>query len=464
MPDLETQAATATGSHAIPFWKGMVLALCAWQIGPALLLVTGYQLHWSGANAWLALAIAGVICLLVAAAISYVARRQVGNGTLISYVQSALPHWAVCIVAGGMMLGYVIGPSTMTMWSAAKISSILLQFGFESAARPLTVSVLVMLVAALAGYCAFRGLEVSARVSLVLGIVSIPLAVGLTVLAATAHGLGFDFSQALTGVSPSHLVVGIFIALGSFVGFDGVCAIARETPEPVRNVPRMLFWTVVLIGLSNTIGALLQTPVLLAHAAVLEAGRTPTYVLMSASGLGALYVAFDAMLCIAELAGIIAWVNLSALIIAAAARDGFLPSAFGDVHARTGSPYKAVLALALVSAVIPAVLQLLAPNTLLISMAYVTNVLVLYWIVAYVLVCVAVIVLHHRDRQRIGVTYVAATLAIVALATVLVVQDLNPFDDVYAASNYLGIGLLLVAALLLFSSTRHRQGALGIIT
>jgi hypothetical protein len=89
MVDPKTEAAPvglkASGtSHAIPFWKGMVLALCAWQIGPALMLVTGYQLHWSGANAWVALGAAAVICILIAAAISYVARRHTGSGTLIS--------------------------------------------------------------------------------------------------------------------------------------------------------------------------------------------------------------------------------------------------------------------------------------------------------------------------------------------------------------------------------------------
>jgi hypothetical protein len=107
-------------------------------------------------------------------------------------VQSALPYWAVCVVASCMMLGYVIGPSTMTMWAAAKISSILLQLGVESAASPLAVSVLVLMVAALAGYCAFRGLELSARVSLALGVISIPLAVGLTILAGDAPAMRCD--------------------------------------------------------------------------------------------------------------------------------------------------------------------------------------------------------------------------------------------------------------------------------
>src|ERR1043165_9852259 len=100
-------ADTPPTTQRIPLWKGMVLALCAMQIGPALTMVTGYQLHWSGANAWVTLGAAAVICCLIGAAISYVARRHGGNGTLLSYVQGVLPHWAVCIVAATLLLGYV---------------------------------------------------------------------------------------------------------------------------------------------------------------------------------------------------------------------------------------------------------------------------------------------------------------------------------------------------------------------
>lgn len=456
-------ADTPPTTQRIPLWKGMVLALCAMQIGPALTMVTGYQLHWSGANAWVTLGAAALICCLIGAAISYVARRHGGSGTLLSYVQGVLPHWAVCIVAATLLLGYVIGPSSMTMWAAAYVSSILLQFGVGAAASAVGVSLLVLLVAALAGYCAYRGLELSAKVSLALGLISVPIAIGITILAALEHGMNIDYSQALSQASWTDLARGIFIALGSFVGFDGVCALASETDKPDRNVPRMLAWTVILLGLTNTLGAIFQTPILLSHAAELEAGQTPTYVLLHAAGFSSAYLLVDSMLCLAELAGMIAWLNLSALIVAAAARDGFLPRSIAAVNSRTGSPYNAVILLTLVSATIPAVLQMLAPQTLLISMAYVINVLVLYWMVAYALVCAAVIVLHHRNGERPGVAYFGSALAIVALAAVLVTQDLQPADQVYASMNYLGLGLLLIGTVFLFTSTRHRQEALSVI-
>jgi uncharacterized membrane protein HdeD (DUF308 family) len=90
-------------------------------------------------------------------------------------------------------------------------------------------------------------------------------------------------------------------------------------------------------------------------------------------------------------------------------------------------------------------------------------VLVLYWMVAYALVCVAVIVLHHRSGQRVGLTYLTSVLAIVALVAVIVLQDLHPVDEVYAVSNYLAVGLLLAGTAFLFGSTRNRQDALGVI-
>lgn len=98
----------------------------AMQIGMVLTMVTGYMLHWSGVNAWVMLTTACILTGLIAAAISFVSRGRLGTGTLLSYVQGVLPHWAVCNVASALLLGYIIGPSTMTMWAAAYVSSILL--------------------------------------------------------------------------------------------------------------------------------------------------------------------------------------------------------------------------------------------------------------------------------------------------------------------------------------------------
>lgn len=463
-PEVRKDAQAAERSQPIPFWKGLVLAVCAMQIGPALAMVTGYQLHWSGANAWITLGTAGIISCLIAVAISYMARKRGGGGSLLSYVQGVLPHWAVCLVASTLLLGYIIGPSTMTMWAAAYLSSILLKLGVASAASPLALSVLIVAFAVLSAYCGYRGLELSAKVSLSLGLISIPVAAALTIVAAVKHGIDIDYSAALTQLSWTDFARGTLIALGSFIGFDGVCALGNETANPARNVPKLLGWTVILLGLTNTLGAILQTPVMLAHVAELEAGQTPTYVLMHASGLDSVYVIFDAMLCMAEVAGTIAWLNLSALIVANAARDGFLPRALSDTHARTGSPYKAVFLIAGLSAAIPVIMQVVAPNTLLVSMAYIINVLVLYWMMAYALVCVAAITLHHRNHERTGATYLASLAAIVMLAIVAVMQDLGPSDRVYVTANYLGLGLLVVATLFLFVSTRHRHDALKILT
>lgn len=456
-----TDAATSTATpHTIPFWKSLILGLCAMQIGMVLTMVTGYMLHWSGANAWVMLTSACVLTGLIAIAISYVARGRLGTGSLLTYVQGVLPHWAVCVVATALLLGYIIGPSTMTMWTAAYVSSILLHFGFSSAASPASVCVLVILVAALAGYCAYRGVELSAKVSLYLGLISFPVALVITVAAVFKQGVHIDYSAALSGLSRTDLARGTFIALSFFVGFDAVCALGNETDNPTRNVPRLLAWTVILVGLTDVAGALLQTPVLLSHVAELDAGQTPSLVLIRASGWDWIYVAFDTMLCMAQLAGMIAWLNLSALIVSAAARDGFLFRTLGDAHAVTGSPYKAVLLLVSLSAIIPVAYQILAPHALMITVTYLTNVLAMYWMVAYLLVCVGAIVLHHRNGAPIGGTYVASAVAVVVLAAVLFMQDRYPFDATYALTNHIGFGLLLVATVCLFMTTHRRRDVL----
>ena len=248
---------------------------------------------------------------------------------------------------------------------------------------------------------------------------------------------GFDVDPAtvLAGLSWSDLARDTFIALGFFVGFDGIAALASEMKEPARSASKLLLYTVIIVGVTDIVGSFFQAPLLLAHSADLDAGLTPTYVLMHATGLESLYVLVDVMLYMAGLAGLIAWLNLSALIISTAGRDGFLPRALGDRHPRTGSPYKTVLLLTVLSVAIPVGLQLLSEQTLMISMAYVTNIVVLLWLVAYCCVCAATMTLHHRNGEAKGVAYLASVLALVAMVGVIVAQALHPFDDTYALMN-----------------------------
>jgi uncharacterized protein YacL len=81
-------------------------------------------------------------------------------------------------------------------------------------------------------------------------------------------------------------------------------------------------------------------------------------------------------------------------------------------------------------------------------------------VVAYILVCVAAMLLHHRRRIKPRGIYFASLGAIVALVIVLVIQATHPFDAVSAYSNHLAVGLLLCATLALVAATRHRRNAL----
>lgn len=458
---MNDRAANSSGGRTTPFWTVLILAICTMQIGPSLAIVGGYQLHWSGAAGPFVMASAAFLSILVAAAIAYIARRYVGSGGILSYVQVALPHWSVCVVAGTLLLGYIIGPSANIMWAATYLSGLLLQFGIDSAASPLTTAALIVLIAAGAGYCAYRGLEMSAKISIVLGLACIPIAIAITALAVIRTDFSIDYSGALAEMSLVDLARGTFIALSFFVGFDGISAMASETSDPKRNVPRLLAWSLGLAGITNTAGVLLQTPILIDNVAALEAGQTPTYVLMSAARMESLNVIFDIMLYMAALAGIIAWLNISALIVATAARDGLLPRSFEARHPKTGSPHRTIILLSTFSVVLPILLQAVAEQAMLISMVYLINVLVLYWLVAYGFVSAATIVLHHRNRRPPGVAYAASVAAILAIAGILVVQSANPFDEVYSFMNISALILLLVSSVAFYVSTRHKRDALN---
>ena len=141
----------------------------------------------------------------------------------------------------------------------------------------------------------------------------LPLAICITW--AAGRSVGFDIRPELSlgGTSLISLSRGIFVAMGFYVGFDGVAALASETSAPKRNVPRILAWSLAIAGVTLVVGALLQAPVLVAHSSELAAGASPSKILADAGGIPTAAIAPDLLLSMACVSGLIAWLNSAAM-------------------------------------------------------------------------------------------------------------------------------------------------------
>ena len=439
----------SAGAAPIPFWKVVILGLCAMEVGPNLALSAAFQLHISGRQSWLVIALAALTAMLVASAISLFAQRQVATGSILSYVRTALPEWGICVTATCVLLGYILGATSSVVGAAMYASTLLLRLGIPNATGFASVAVLMLIVSAGAAVSACRGVEVSARVALALGLICIPVAIGVTVAASCRSGIQIHDEIFRHDTSWLAAGRGLFVALGFFVGFDGISTLASETDDPKRNVGRVFRWTLGLTALAVVAAALLQTPILLEHSAALDAGESPTSILSRVAGLSGVDVASDTLLCMATIAGLIAWVNFAALIVANAASDGYLPRSLATVHPRYGTPHRAVLFLCLIAWLIPLAVELITRTSVLTTIIYLTNMSQLFWLIPYTLVCVAALGTLRRERRLLDPTAMAAATAAVLLVAVMVMEAIWPTDSTAAMMERLSLALVVAGSAIL---------------
>jgi APA family basic amino acid/polyamine antiporter len=443
------QSDSSSRPPTVPFWKVMLLGICAMQIGPNLALSAGYQLQYSGLTSWLALAGGALVSMVVAVTLSRFAKRYSVTASLLSFARLSLPPLPVAVTAASFLLGYVLGPAVGVLTTTIYLSSILSALGVPAADAAMAQCVIVIGASVFIGACAYRGVDLSTRVAMTLGVACIPIAIWLTL--AAGHSFQFDIRPELSlhAETPISLSRGIFVAMAFYVGFDGVGALASETQDPHRSVPRVLQWSVGIAGLTLAFGALLQAPVLLSHGDALAAGDSPTRILAEAAGIPGVALLSDIVLALASIAGLIAWLNCAAVIIATAASEGFLPRALGKLHPTYGSPHKAVVFLSGVSIVLPVVLILWTRAAPIQATLYLTNIDVLLWLVPYAILCAGS--WRLRDTERTDGWYRAiAMIGLVTIIAIVAAQILWPLDHVAAVVNAVGAALIAAGSVVFF--------------
>jgi amino acid transporter len=453
-----TGEANLQRSH-LSLWKVAALAVAYVQLGPSAALSAGGVIPFSGSAAWLSTLLSVIVMALLAVVIAAFARRWVRTGSLISYAQEAFGSRTRALVAACLMLGYIALAAAMVAEVVVFTSSALIDLGFPGAASLEAQSGMAILISIAAATCAWRGIDLSVRAVVILGSLCLPFVVA-TMAGAFMEQHAKIFPQlTLTGVSLKQIVQGAIAATGYYVGFDGISALAAETRDPTRNIPRVLVGTIVFFGAVTTFSCLVQYPVLAGHADELKAGASPVAILANVMGLHWLAAAVDVLLVPATVAGTVALYNLGARIVATTALDGLLPLSLGRIHARFHSPYIAVAALAVVGALAPIVLQATLRTSPLLSSVYLANLATYYWIAPYFVTCAGILRVMRRERRRSLPTALAAWLSMAAIVYAAVELFRSPVDTGTTYLPYLAVGTIgiMVAVLAITATSRKRM-------
>jgi amino acid transporter len=215
----------------------------AMALNPLLVFVS------AGNGTWLSTAIAIVLMLCVGYCAAQFASRMNSAGSFYVWVTRGLGPGAGHAAAWGLQLGYVVtGMATIvgfTIFAGDFLTRVGLP-GNQPGVRVILLAFDFLVPTALA----IADMKLSARTSLVLESISVALIILLCMAIWVARG-GVVDTQQLTfhGVVPGGVVVGVVLAIFSFVGFESAGSLGAEAKNPHHSVRRAILWSALFVGL-----------------------------------------------------------------------------------------------------------------------------------------------------------------------------------------------------------------------
>jgi len=314
------------------------------NIGPAYSFYFGFGLLviTAGIAAPLTILAAIIAIALLGNTLSQFSRAHPSTGGFITFVGKTFGGTSAVTTALLAGAGYVVAISSVLV-IAGGFTSMLLQYYFNVSIPWIIFSVLFT---AGAMVMMFRGVAVSTKLAgfffgfeiLVLFVVAIA-----TLIKNGGHLSVAPFEPKNITHGFSGLAAGFPLAVYLFIGWENSAALAEETSNPRRNVPRAVFMSIGLMAVTYLILAYSTVTGFHYNGTALAAAPIP---FISVAHSVAAWLAFIAYLAgmTSTLGVLIAAVNSQCRLIFNAGREGLLPRWIGYVHPVRRTPVNAIIA------------------------------------------------------------------------------------------------------------------------
>ena len=329
------------------------------NIGPAYSFYfgAGFLFLTAGVAAPLTIIVAGIAIALLGNTLSQFSRVHPSTGGFISYVGKTFGGTSAVVTALLCGAGYIIAISSVLAICGGYLS-VVLQYYFNVSipwvifSVILTAGAIVMMI---------RGVGVSTKLAgFFFGFEMLVLVV-VSVAALIKHGghlsaVPFEPSHITNGFSG--LAAGFPLAIYLFIGWENSAALAEETGNPRRNVPRAVFLSITLMIVGYILYAYATATGFGYNVTALGSAAIP---FINVSHDVASWLAFFAYIAgiTSTLGVLISAVNSQSRLIFNAGREGLLPRWLGKVHPVRRTPVNAIYAFVAIATVIIAVWALL---------------------------------------------------------------------------------------------------------
>lgn len=329
----------------------------------ATALSIGAATSFAGGITPLAVLFAMIAVLFTAFSMAELARHLPSAGGMFTYVGRGLGSFFGWLVAWGFALAE---PLVMPLllggfgFYGAIFLSAYLGIDFELAWVGLAI-----LCGLLVWWLNYRGIGLSTRAGLILGVIEIAIFLlisALLIVNAEQNTLNV-FVPGDEGAKPAFQ--GMIFCLLAFIGFEAAAPLGEETTEPRRTIPRAVIWSAILVGLFYVFNYYAATvffgPDRMGEFYTFNDGDPWGFMAEEVlPGIGGLLVVFAILN--SSIANANAGATAATRSLFAMGRASLLPRFFAAVHPETRAPVNAVHFQAITAILIAVVLGFVLAN------------------------------------------------------------------------------------------------------
>jgi amino acid transporter len=400
----------------------------------------------TGDWSWLPYALGTVMLLFVAFNLNQFARRSTMAGSMYSYICRGLGLKAGAIGGWSLIWAYLgismAGVTGFTIFSG----KLLAMLGID--APPF---LLFAICVGASWLCAWKNVQLSAILMLVLEGLSMALIAVLCFIVLFQHHVAVDSAQFDPHTVPwSNIGLGVVVAIFSLVGFECATAFGDEAKDPLKSIPRAVSMSLIISGVFFMFVTYVMVMGTRGYPTTLDKLDAPLNTLAQLAHVPLLQVPLSLGAMVSFFALCLSCLNAGARVIYAMGRHGLFHSATARPHPTNETPHVAVTLMAIVAFAVPTIATLNHVATLDLF-GDVGTCAAFGFVVVYFLITVAAPVYlkqlgELKLRDMLGCGASLALLTVPAIGSVYPVPAAPVMYFPYVFLAYLAIGVVWIFA------------------
>jgi amino acid transporter len=417
-------------------------------MGPAATLGTVIPLliGKTGNGTWLLFfGILGVF-ILISININVFASRFASAGSLSSYAEKGLGGWPGILTGWSYIVAMTFIVTSSVVASAYYLAMVMAHFTHRPLGKPGSI-LLTLLVVVLAWLPAYRDIKLSTKVLLCTEAVSVSVIVSILGIAMARSGRVVDQAQLhLAGAGFPQFKMGLVLAFMMLAGFESATTLGEEAQSATRNIPRVMFFCLLPIGLLFI--ASIYSTTALSHSQNLGFDQTnaPLDLIARSIDLPALGWISSLGVALSCFGCALGGLNAGARVIFSMARERLFPPFFSSIHPVNETPSRALLVMVSVALIIP-VLLIANGVAMANAMDYLMQIASFGFLGGYLSVCVAAPFYLARRHALTAVQLLVAMITLLVIGAVLFLSLIPIPAAPWRYLPYLFAGLVLMGTL-----------------